>query len=183
MSKAAALQKVDTVPETAPVSIRVPEAKDAKAIRQLVEETGVMDVNAEYAYMLLGEHFKETCAVAERNELLSGFVSAYVPPNQLDVLFVWQMAVSSTYRRRGLGRAMLHEILKRKPCEHIKYVHATIAPSNSASRSLFASLARDLGANLREQSMFPAGYFSNQHEDEPLLVIGPLVYLPREENV
>jgi len=167
----------------APVSIRMPEAKDAIAIRQLIEKTGAMDVNAEYAYMLLGEHFKETCAVTEADGELVGFVSAYIPPNQPDVLFFWQIAVDESCRKRGLGRAMLHDILKRKPCQSIKYIHATISPSNSASRSLFTSLARDLDISFHEQTMFPADYFSGQHEEEPLFVIGPLLHQLKKETL
>ena len=183
MTKIVALQKTETKPETASVSIRMPEAKDGKDIYALVKESGTLDANSEYAYLLLGEHFKETCVIAEEGGKLAGFVSAYIPPNQPDVLFVWQIAVSESFRRRGLGRAMIYDIMKRKSCENIKYIHVTISPSNSASRSLFTSLARDLDTSIREQSMFQSDYFSDQHEDEPLFVIGPFVHLSKGKTL
>lgn len=182
MTKTANLQRADTAPETTPVSIRMPEAKDGKDIYALVKQSGALDVNSEYAYLLLGVHFQQSCAVAVIDGVLAGFVSAYIPQSQPDVLFVWQVAVGGEHRKRGLGRAMLHEILKRGPCENIKYIHATIAPSNFASRALFTSLARDLGTSFHERSMFPTDYFSNPHEEEPLFVIGPLTHLSKEET-
>ena len=74
MTKTVALQKTEKQPETAPVSIRMPEAKDGKDIYALVKESGTLDANSEYAYLLLGEHFKETCVIAEEGGKLAGFV-------------------------------------------------------------------------------------------------------------
>ncbi len=156
-------------------TFRQPEASDARAIRSLIESAGNMDVNPEYAYMLLGEHFADTCAVAEVNGTPVAFASAYIPPNQPNTLFVWQVVVDQNYRKQHLAMKLLQAILARPICENIGYIHATIAPSNQASRSLFTSLARELDVSFHEQACFPSNYFSGQHEDEPLFVVGPIV--------
>lgn len=181
MTKSATAQKPGTEPETAPISIRMPETGDGKDIYALVKESGTLDVNSEYAYLLLGTHFQQSCAAAKVDGRLAGFVSAYIPPNQPDVLFVWQVAVDGEYRKRGLALAMLKDILCRPCCAQTKYIQATITPSNFASRSLFTSLARDLDTSFHERFMFPEEYFSESHEPEPLFVIGPLLHQPEEE--
>ena len=57
----------------------------------------------------------------------------------------------------------------------VRYVEATVGPTNRASRALFTALARDLNATLIEQSCFDATLFpEGNHEPENLLRIGPL---------
>ena len=177
------LQKVETEPKATSAFIRIPRAEDGRGIYALVKASGVLDVNSEYAYLLLGVHFQQSCAVAEINSKLAGFVSTYIPPNQPDVLFVWQVVVDREHQKQGLALAMLKNILHRPYCRQIKYIHTTVAPSNSASRSLFISLARDLDISFHEQAMFPAEYFSGSHEAEPLFVIGPLLHQPEKKIV
>lgn len=168
-------QKSEKDFKLAQTSIRMPKVEDGKHIHVLVKKTSVLDVNSEYVYLLLGTHFQQSCAVVEVDSKLVGFVSAYIPPNQPDILFVWQVAVDKAYRKRKLAIAMLKEIIHRPFCRNIKYIHSTIAPSNFASRSLFMSLARYLDAGFYEQPMFKADCFSCQHEDELLFTIGSLV--------
>lgn len=156
-------------------TFRQPEASDAISIRSLVESAGNMDVNTEYAYMLLGEHFADTCAAVEADGELVAFTSAYIPPNEPNTLFVWQVVVDQDFRKQNLAMQMLKDILARSNCEDIRYIHATISPSNGASRSLFTSLARELDVSFHEQACFPSNYFSGAHEDELLFVVGPIV--------
>lgn len=166
----------------APISLRLPKARDGRDIHQLVKKSGVLEVNSEYAYSLLGTHFQESCVIAHSGSKIAGFVSAYIPKTQPDVLFIWQVGVDRAYRKRGLALTMLKEILSRPCCAHTQYIHATIAPSNTASRSLFSSLARDLDVPFHERFMFPSDYFSAQDEDEPLFVIGPLRSTPHSKG-
>lgn len=151
--------------------MRTPSTSDAASIWQLVRQSGVLDENSLYAYLLLTTHFAETCVVAvERGELL-GFVTGYVPPIRPDALFVWQVAVAQEARGRGLGKKMLRHLVERvgRP-----FLEATVTPSNSASQRLFASLASEFGAALKESSGFSSADFGGQgHEEERLIRIGP----------
>ena len=166
------LQKTNSASET--LFMRMPEIKDGKHIYRLVKNSKVLDLNSEYLYLLIGAHFKQTSCVVEIDGKLAGFVSAYVPPGQPDALFVWQIAVGKTQRKRGLALAMLKDIINRPFCVPIKYLQASIAPSNYPSRALFTTLARDLAADYDEQPLFESSHFSKSHESEPLLIIGPL---------
>lgn len=158
-------------------TLRCPTVDDGANIWRLVRETGVLDENSAYAYLLLCRDFARTSLVAERNSQLAGFVTAYRPPQRPQVLFVWQIGVSRSARRQGLGLQLLSELVSRCRDDEpaIEFVEATVAPSNTASRRLFDALAEKLGVPLKSvegftETNFPPG----GHEAEPLIRIGPL---------
>lgn len=158
-----------------PFDLRQPRASDADGIWQLVQNTGVLDVNSRYAYLLLTTHFAETCVVAAGQGGVCGFLTAYFPPSRPGALFVWQIAVSEHVRGQGLGKRLLLHLLRRPVANAADRIEATVAPSNLASRKLFASLAADLGVPLREAEGFkPCDFGSENHEEERLILIGPL---------
>ena len=157
----------------APV-LRAPRTSDGAAIQRLVESSKPLDVNSTYAYLLLCRDFARTCVVAADGERPVGFVSAYRPPHAADVLFVWQVAVAESWRGRGLGRSMLRELLARDALAGCRYLETTVSPSNTPSRRLFRSLARELDAPVEERALFGAGDFGDdRHEPEDLIRIGP----------
>ncbi len=140
----------------------------------LVRACPPLDANSAYAYLLLAEHFPDTCILAEDDEGLSGLVTGYLPPNRPDTLFVWQVAVAGRARGLGLGRRMLHALIERPELAEIHYIETTVGPGNAASRRLFAGLAHSLRASIVEAAFFDAALFgAGDHEAEPLLRIGP----------
>jgi L-2,4-diaminobutyric acid acetyltransferase len=160
--------------QSAEITYRPPAPEDAPAIWRLVRDSGVLDVNSVYCYLLLCKDFADTCAVAERQGAIVGFVTAYIPPGRGDTLFIWQIGVASELRGRGLAGRLLQALLRRAVCRGIRFVEATVGPTNRASRALFTALARDLDAALDEQSCFDASVFAEgDHEPENLLRIGP----------
>jgi len=142
-------------------------------MQTLVEASPPLDNNSRYCYLLLCEHFAPTCAVAEADGSVLAFVTAYVPPGQPDTLFVWQVAVAPMLRGQGVARRLIDHVLQRPDLAHVRFVEATVNPSNDASRALFASLAREYGALLSEACMFPEALFPSGHEQENLLRVGP----------
>lgn len=155
-------------------SLRAPVRQDAAAIHELVSQCGPLDLNSLYTYLLLSEHFRDTCVLAQDADGIEGFVSAYIPPGRSDVLFVWQVAVHERARGKGLARLMLRELLRRPGMSGIRYIETTVGPDNHASRSLFASMARHLDADSCETPLFEGHLFGmHQHDDEPLIRIGP----------
>ena len=160
--------------KTASVVYRKPALADAAAIHALIDECQPLDLNSKYAYMLLCTHFADTCAVAEREGSVVGFVSAYRKPNDHSVLFVWQVAVSERGRGQGVGKGLLEEILTRPEQAAVRNLEATISPSNRPSWALFESFARKRGAKCASQTLFREEDFGSQeHEEEQLLRIGP----------
>lgn len=159
------------------LDLRSPTTNDASKIWQLVVESGVLDPNSAYLYLLLCRDFSDTCLVAVRDDSVVGFVTAYRLPRAPHVLFVWQIGVAPEARRQHVALRLLSELLKRCDLSTLTFIEATVASSNTASRKLFAALARSLDAPLDDlphdgfsESQFPPG----QHQAEPRIRIGPL---------
>src|SRR5690606_13401955 len=98
------------------IAFRPPALADASRITQLIRRSGPLDLNSQYLYLLLCHHFGETCVVAEQDDSLAGFLSAYRPPRQPDTVFVWQIAVDSGFRGRGVAWSMIQHLLQRDAC-------------------------------------------------------------------
>lgn len=135
-----------------------------------------MDVNSSYAYLLFTQYFSDTCIVADAEGELVGFVLGFRPPDQQDTLFVWQITVDPSLRGRGIGVDMLGTLLERLS-DDVRYLEATITPSNLASQRMFQAVARRFGAPYDEETtpLFPRDLFpGSEHEDELLIHIGPI---------
>lgn len=151
-----------------------PGVRDGAAIHQLVEACKPLDLNSTYAYLLLCEHFADTCVRAEREGRTVGFISAYRPPRRDEVVFVWQVAVAEEMRGQGLARTMLEHLLARPALRGCRYLETTVSPSNEPSRRLFHGLARELKAPVTERVLFGEKDFGKaHHECETLIRIGP----------
>ncbi|NYT57103.1 diaminobutyrate acetyltransferase [Eoetvoesia caeni] len=156
------------------VVLRSPERSDAHAVHGLIQQCPPLDLNSVYTYLLLSEHFADTCLVALRGGQLDGFVSAYLPPQKTDVLFVWQVAVHQRARGLGLGGHLLRSLLARPAARQARYVETTVGPDNASSRRMFQGLAGHLNAPMHESLLFDRSLFGpSAHEDERLIRIGP----------
>lgn len=156
------------------VQFAVPRTADGADIYRLVRDGGTLELNSAYAYMLVGMHFRETSVVARTPVTLGGFVWAYILPERINTLFVWQIGVAPEHRGCGLASAMLCEVLRRPACRSVTHLEATVTPSNQASMGLFRGLGKRLGANVvigrgLETDLFP----EPAHEAEMLIRIGP----------
>lgn len=154
---------------------RTPAVDDGTAMLELVQASGTLEANSAYSYVMLADRFPETCVVAEREGESVGFVSAFISPEREDTVFVWQIGVAQSERGRGLARRMLQELLRRPACQGVRFLEATVTPSNKASAALFRSLARELGAQCRRERGFEEDCFPEEgdHEPERLFRIGP----------
>lgn len=157
------------------LTLRSPTIADAAQIWRLVQDCNVLESNSCYAYLLACRHFADTCVVACANDGICGFIVAYRPPNQPDVIFVWQIGVKAAARGCGLGRRMLQHLVDSPACRGVRFMEATVAPSNVASRKLFARFADDLSVAMQVKPGFRADDFGGPtHEDETLVRIGPI---------
>lgn len=159
--------------------LRHPTEGDAIAMRDLVAETGVLDVNSTYAYLLMATDFADTSIVAMRDGDLLGLITGYHPPTRPEVLFVWQVAVARPARGTGLAGTMLDALARRVRTVrrgHPVTVEATVSPGNAPSRAMFGAFAQRHGVPLTEHPCFRAAHLDvdQVHDDEPILRIGPL---------
>jgi diaminobutyrate acetyltransferase len=156
----------DAVP---PVSTGRPTLDDAGALWRLAADTGVLDVNSSYAYLLWTRDFAATSVVARVSGEVVGFVTGYARPDAPGTLFVWQVGVAERHRGRGVARAMLEDLVGRGP----RFVETTVTATNAASIRLFAGLARDHGVGHTREPLFTADLFPEPHEAEELHRLGP----------
>ena len=69
---------------------------------------------------------------------------------------------------------MLLELLEREACRNVRYLEATVRPSDTASRAMLQALARQLNTTCEEGALFAPSLFGDEdHEEERLLRVGP----------
>ncbi|MBN1614683.1 MAG: diaminobutyrate acetyltransferase [Deltaproteobacteria bacterium] len=154
-------------------SFRKPKMEDGKAIHELVRQSPPLDLNSQYCYLLLCDHFNETCIVAEHESRLAGFISAYCHPKKPDTLFVWQVVVVEDMRGRGLAGDMLHRLLSER-ASWASFIETTVTPSNRASIRFFQAFADHKKVPCQRYSYMTEDLFGEgSHEEELLLRIGP----------
>lgn len=162
-------------PTAAEIFLRRPQLADGHVVHALVRRCPPLDLNSSYSYFLLCSHHAETCVVAEQGGELVGFLSAYRLPQAPHTLFIWQVAVDAAARGQGLAGRMLEALLTRPSCAGVQFIETTVAPSNLASRRVFARFAAQRGAAWQEAVFLTRAHFGGEaHEDEIMLRIGPL---------
>ncbi|KPI30423.1 diaminobutyrate acetyltransferase [Streptomyces sp. NPDC048253] len=163
----------------ADLRIDSPSVEDGAALWRLAKESGTLDLNSSYSYLLWCRDFAATSAVAraEGGEPV-GFVTGYVRPQDPQTLLVWQVAVDAAHRGRGLAAALLDGLTARVAAERpLTAVETTITPGNTASERLFTSFADRHGATVTREVLFGAGLFPDgPHDPEVLYRIGPLAF-------
>jgi L-2,4-diaminobutyric acid acetyltransferase len=160
---------------TPTLTLRAARVEDGPAIHSLVVDTGVLDVNSRYAYLAHCRHFGSTTPVAVDDDgALAGFVTAHLPPDQPDVVFVWQVGVAGFARGQGLATRLLGWLLAQPACVGVRELQTTITPDNAASHALFRGLARKLGTDCVVEEGFSGRLLGEGHAPEELFRIGPL---------
>lgn len=156
------------------IKFRTPTAKDGYAITALIQSCPPLDTNSAYCNLLQCTHFSQTCVVAELNNTIVGWLSAYRPPEQTNSLFVWQLAVNSEARGKGLAKRMLYHLLSRQALLDVQYLQTTITQDNEASWGVFKRLAKTHQLILQQSPHFEKEqHFKSVHDTEFLVEIGP----------
>jgi L-2,4-diaminobutyric acid acetyltransferase len=154
----------------------VPTVEDGAAVWRLACDSGALDANSSYSYLLWFRDFARTSVVTRgAGGAPVGFVTGFRRPEQPDTLVVWQIAVERAHRGRGVAAAMLDHLTARlREKGSLRAVETTVGARNTASRSLFRSYAARHMAPLRHEPLFPRELFPDPHDAEHLLRIGPL---------
>jgi len=170
----AAVKTRDAEPLRDRITIRAPRREDGASVWKLVRDTAALDDNSMYCNLLQCSHFASTCALAERDGEVVGWLSGYIPPEHPDVFFVWQVCVSEAARGKGLARRLINSVLVRGVCADVTRIQSTITSANKPSWALFGSIAERLDADLVRQPHFRRDdHFDGLHDTEFLVTIGP----------
>lgn len=157
-----------------PIRYEKPGVRDASQMWELARDSGSLDLNSPYFYIVFSDQFADTSIVARSGDDVAGFICGFRPPKTPDTLFVWQITVAPAHRRKNIAHGMLSALMSRLSDSGVRYLHATVTPSNVPSQRMFESFAETFGAQSAEspfygEDLFPAG----GHEEERLLKIGP----------
>ncbi|MFD4866809.1 diaminobutyrate acetyltransferase [Streptomyces sp. NPDC058412] len=166
-----------TTSTTSTTYIDRPRPGDGPLLWRLARDSGSLDLNSAYSYLLWCRDFAGTSAVArDSSGHPVGFVSGYLRPDSPGTLLVWQVAVDESVRGLGVAGALLDGLSARVAAEHgLSALEATVSPGNLASERLFASYAERHGATLTREVLFAAEEFPDGgHAPEVLHRIGPL---------
>lgn len=148
-----------------------PVPADGVAMWRLTADSGVLDVNSRYAYVLWCRDFADTSVVARLGGRVVGFVTGYRRPDEPTTLMVWQAAVGDDARGRGIAAAMLHALAERLRPRHLE---TTVSPDNVASTALFTRFAQSHNAPMERSELFGTDVLGAGHEPEYLHRIGPI---------
>ncbi|MFD0314179.1 diaminobutyrate acetyltransferase [Streptomyces flavalbus] len=157
-----------------------PGVTDGAALWRLAKESGTLDLNSSYAYLLWCRDFSGTSVVARGDDGEPvGFVTGYLRPDRPGTLLVWQVAVDAAYRGRGLAARLLDALTTQVAAERgLDAVETTITPGNTASERLFTSYAARHGARVEREVLFATDHFPDgPHDPEVLYRIAPLTDL------
>lgn len=147
---------------------------DGARIWRLIGETSALDDNSLYCNLLQATHFSATCAIAEKDGQVIGWLSGYIPPEHPDTYFVWQICVSDAARGQGLGYRLIADVLARPTCQAVSTLQCTITADNEPSWALFRGVASRLNAQMRQIELFEKdAHFAGLHDSELAVSIGP----------
>lgn len=167
---------MENLKQSMEIHIRIPQIKDGMGVNRLISSCPPLDTNSTYCNFLQCLHFADTCALAEKDGRIVGFVSGYRVPSNPEVLFIWQVAIAEEARGCGLALRLLKDILGRSELSDIRYLHTTISPDNKASWSVFERLAEQRKAPCESSLLLGRDeHFEGKHDDEMLLSIGPFL--------
>ncbi len=158
------------------IVFRKPNRADGVAVWDLIAACPPLDRNSVYCNLLQCSDFAGTCVIAERNGQAVGWISAYRPPNDLETMFVWQVAVHETARGVGLAQRMLDHIVDRESARGVTKLRTTITEANAASWKMFSKFAKSRDAQLEREPWFEhERHFSGRHDTEHRVTIAPIV--------
>jgi len=147
---------------------------DGAALWRMARDSGKLDLNSSYAYLLWAHDFADTSVIARLDGEPVGFVIGYRKQRAKDTVVVWQVAVDARARGRGVAGRLLDRLVTPLVADGVRYLETTITPDNEASIALFAAFARRWDAQVGRSPLFAAEDFPDEHEPEDLYRIGPL---------
>jgi diaminobutyrate acetyltransferase len=119
--------------------IRSVSEKEFMRIHSFVSDCDVLETYPEHVYRILLRHFGDTCLVAESDGVIVGFLLGFRSQTRADLFFIWQIGVSVSARRQGVGAAILRDVENRLSSHEAARIECTIDPENEPSIRLFES--------------------------------------------
>lgn len=156
------------------LTFRRPTLEDGGKMWRLAKDTGVLDLNSSYAYLMWCHDFADTSIVAEADDDFAGFITGYIRPSSPETLMIWQVATDVKFRGRGIAGSMLSNLFDEcQVLEGVDRLETTITADNPASIGLFTRFAEKRNIPVAREPLFEEQNFPDDHETEFLYQIGP----------
>ena len=149
------------------LDIRPPAMEDGAAMWRIARDSGTLDLNTSYAYLLMARDFAATSRLAVGDGQGVGFVLGYLRPTAPETLFIWQIAVDASQRGKKVAGRLLDDLLAELP--EITTLETTITADNAASQRLFASFAERHGADEEVTDLIEEHHFPDDGHGAELL--------------
>src|SRR5690625_3239370 len=147
---------------------------------KIAKESKVLDMNSSYCYLMWSKFFNKTSIIAYEGEEAVGFVSGFIQPESKDTLFIWQIAINSDFRGRGIATKLVTKLLNQLKNEKIRFLEATVTRSNLASSNLFKGIAKKYDTEYEIKKCFGKEDFPEESsETEFTYRIGPFQQLAK----
>jgi L-2,4-diaminobutyric acid acetyltransferase len=154
--------------------LRNPLPEDGLKMHSLADRVG-LDLNSRYCYLLGASHHANTSIVARQQDDekdIVGMVMGHLVPSKPDTYFVWQVGSDERARGTGIASVMIANLLSQHSSQ-VRYLEATVTPTNVASRALFQKMGDKLQCNVEVIPNFYPAMSEPFHEEEDLYRIGP----------
>lgn len=158
------------------VVISAPKLRHGAGMWTVAKNSGELDLNSSYMYLLFARDFATTCRVALDGDRVVAFVLGYRRPEEPECVLVWQIAVDATHQGQGLAGRLLDELVRglSESSSPVTVLETTITDDNIPSQRLFERFAQRWGASVTVTDLFDDVHFPDQHAPERLRRIGPL---------
>jgi aminoglycoside 6'-N-acetyltransferase I len=142
-----------------PIDIKILRRGDEQVLAKVAADVFDYPVDPELTREFLGDP-RHHIAVAIDGGMVVGFASAlhYVHPDKPPELWINEVAVAPTHRRRGLGKAVLRVVLQEGRAHHCKVAWVITDRNNIAAMALYASVGGTEGADDEGPSDATLGY-------------------------
>ncbi|MGH3449336.1 MAG: diaminobutyrate acetyltransferase, partial [Haloechinothrix sp.] len=110
--------------------IENPVSADGGALWRIARDSRKLDLNSSYAYLLWCQDFADTSVVARVDGAAVGFVIGYRKQAAPDTAVVWQVAVDSSQRGKGMAGRMLDGMYAKLLTDGVRYLETTVTPDN-----------------------------------------------------
>ena len=114
-----------------------------------------------YVYWIMNIYYPSLCYVARENNKAAGFVCA-LHSVEKDCIFIWQLAVGNSHRRKGVAEMLCDEIIKYANKHKISSVQTTINDNNTASVKFFTKFANKYGNEFEKIQLPGLNNFENE---------------------
>ena len=156
-----------TTGEGSDLEFRPPTMEEGAAMWRIARDSGTLDLNTSYAYLILARDFAATSRVAVADGDTVGFALGYRRPPAPERLFIWQIAVNESQRGRRIAARLLDAVVADLP--EVTTLETTITEDNAASQRLFASFAERHGANHSVGPLLTEAHFPDPGHGAELL--------------